>query len=223
MRSGRTRRSTWTSSRRRRRNSGADPVMSAEPSFQDLIRQVRAGDQQAAAALVKTYEPAIRRAVRVRLVDERLCRVFDSMDVCQSVLGSFFVRAALGQYELEKPEDLLRLLTTMARNKLANAVRRQRTERRDQRRVEAVGVEEGEYADPGTSPSQNALRRDLLEEVRRRLPPQERQLQQLRDRGLEWAEIAAQVGGNAEALRKRLARAIDEVTEQLGLDEPPQD
>src|SRR5262249_47731456 len=101
-----------------------------------------------------------------------------------------------------------------------NAVRQQRTEGRDQRRVESAGIEEGEHADPGTSPSQHALRRDLLEEVLRRLPPQERQLQQLREQGLEWAEIAAQVGGNAEALRKRLARAIDEVAEQLGLDEP---
>ena len=40
------------------------------------------------------------------------------MDICQSVLGSFFVRAATGQYKLETPEHLLKLLTTMARNKL---------------------------------------------------------------------------------------------------------
>ena len=56
--------------------------------------------------------------LRVRLVDTRLNRLLDSMDICQSVLASFFVRAALGQYELETPEQLLKLLATMTRNKL---------------------------------------------------------------------------------------------------------
>src|SRR5207253_5181912 len=78
--------------------------------FRDLIRRVRAGDEAAAAELVQHYEPYIRRAVRVRLVDPRLKRLVDSVDVCQSVLASFFVRAALGQYDLETPEQLLKLL-----------------------------------------------------------------------------------------------------------------
>ena len=69
--------------------------------------------KQAAAELVRHYEPAIRRAVRVRLVDTRLNRLLDSMDICQSVMASFFVRAALGQYELNTPDQLLRLLATM--------------------------------------------------------------------------------------------------------------
>jgi hypothetical protein len=34
------------------------------------------------------------------------------------VLGSFFVRAALGQYELNRPEQLFKLLASMAHNKL---------------------------------------------------------------------------------------------------------
>jgi hypothetical protein len=29
--------------------------------------------------------------------DRRICRLFDSMDICQSVLKSFFVRTAAGQ------------------------------------------------------------------------------------------------------------------------------
>ena len=36
-------------------------------------------------------EPAIRRQ-RVRLADARLGNLLDSMDICQSVLKSFFVR-----------------------------------------------------------------------------------------------------------------------------------
>src|SRR5580704_2314877 len=104
--------------------------------FQVLLRRVRAGDAQAATELVRRYEPAIRRAARVRLVDTRLNRLLDSTDICQSVLASFFVRVGLGQYELETPEQLLKLLATMTRNKLANQVKGHRAVRRDFRRVE---------------------------------------------------------------------------------------
>src|SRR4051794_7874124 len=95
-----------------------------EPTpYDELIRRVRARDEDAAAELIRRYEPAIRRAVRVRLADARLGSLLDSMDICQSVLKSFFVRAATGQYELETPEQLLKLLATMARNKLTNRAR----------------------------------------------------------------------------------------------------
>src|SRR3954469_24678427 len=102
--------------------------------FQDLIRRVRAGDDAAATELVRIYEPAIRRAARVRLGDSRLRRLFDSMDICQSVLASFFVRAAMGQYELDQPDQLLKLLTRMATNKLANQAHHHRARCRDYRR-----------------------------------------------------------------------------------------
>jgi RNA polymerase sigma-70 factor (ECF subfamily) len=95
---------------------------------------VRAGD--ADAAVVRRYEPEIRRAVRLRLTDPSLRRVLDSMDVCQSVLASFFVRAAAGQFDLEEPSQLLRLLVVMARNKLRDQVSYHRAARRDQRRLE---------------------------------------------------------------------------------------
>src|SRR3954447_13653258 len=99
-------------------------------AFQELTRGVGAGDEDAATELVRTYEPAVRRAVRLRLGDTRLARAFDSQDVCQSVLASFFVRASLGQYDLDRPEQLLRLLAAMARNKLTDQVNHQRAARR---------------------------------------------------------------------------------------------
>ena len=80
--------------------------MADENHFQELIQRVRAGDQAAAQELVTRYESKIRRVVRVKL-DTRLQRHFDSMDICQSVLASFFVRAALGQYEIKTPEEVM--------------------------------------------------------------------------------------------------------------------
>jgi RNA polymerase sigma-70 factor (ECF subfamily) len=61
----------------------------AEPaSFQDLIRRIRAGDPEAAAELVRRYEPTIRRAVRVRLVDARLGALLDSLGAAISKRSS---------------------------------------------------------------------------------------------------------------------------------------
>jgi RNA polymerase sigma-70 factor (ECF subfamily) len=195
--------------------------MPEAPSFEELIRRVRAWDQEAAAELVRRYEPAIRRAVRFRLADARLGNLFDSMDICQSVLRSFFVRAASSQYDLETPEQVLKLLKAMARNKLAFQARKQHSLRRDNRRASTIGDEGSRLVAPGDSPSTPIVVRDLQEEIRRRLTPDEWQLLDLRKQGHDWAAIAAQVGGGAESLRKKLARAIDRVAQELGLDDEP--
>src|SRR5262245_284793 len=112
--------------------------MADDSTFADFIKRIRAGDADAAEELVRRYEPAVRLEVSRRLGDRRLRRLFDSMDVCQSVLASFFLRAAAGQYELGQPTQLIRLLVAMARNKVAHQVRDQRRARRDYRRAEAL-------------------------------------------------------------------------------------
>jgi RNA polymerase sigma-70 factor (ECF subfamily) len=185
-------------------------------AFADFIRRIRAGDDQAARELVQLYEPVIRREVRLRLRDLRLASRFDWTDICQSVMVSFFVRAAAGQYDLEQPDQLLRLLVVMTRHKLTQQVRRHRSDRRDYRRLEArdpAHLAGRSAAVP--SPSRLVAGRELLEEYRRRLSVEERWLADLRAQGYEWAEIAARLGGTAEACRKQLARAIDRVEQQL--------
>jgi RNA polymerase sigma-70 factor (ECF subfamily) len=196
--------------------------MSEDPSFADLIRRVRAGDEMAATELVGRYEPAIRRSARVRL-NPRLRQACDSMDLTQAVLGSFFVRVAAGQFELDTPEQLLKLLSTMVRNKLSKLARHEQAARRDHRRVAGGTAEEHEVAADQASPSRQVSARELLEEVQRRLPPEERQLLQLKQQGLDWAAIAASMGGTPEARRKQLARAVDRHCKDLGLDEADSD
>jgi RNA polymerase sigma-70 factor (ECF subfamily) len=192
--------------------------MSDDSTFADFLRRVRAGDEKAAAELVRRYESAIRLEVRMRLADSRLRRVLDSMDLCQSVLASFFVRAAAGQYDLDRPEQLVRLLVTIARNKVVHQARRQQSQRRDVRRdVEADwAVYEPAGADP--SPSRVVSGRELLAELRRRLTPEELRVADLRAEGRPWAEIAAELGGTAQARRKQLARALDRVAAQVDLE-----
>jgi RNA polymerase sigma-70 factor (ECF subfamily) len=191
------------------------------PTFDELIRRVRTGDQDAATELVRRYEPAVRRAVRFRLANVRLGTLLDSMDICQSMMASFFIRAASGQYELKTPEQVLKLLTAMARNKLNSQARKQHAKRRQSRGGAAVDQDEERFVAAGQSPSVEVATRDLLQEVHRRLSPDEWRLLEMRNQGYDWSAIASEIGGGAEALRRRLSRALDRIASQLGLDEAP--
>jgi RNA polymerase sigma-70 factor (ECF subfamily) len=194
----------------------ASAVLPSVTTFHRLIGRVRTGDQDAAAELVRLYEPAIRRAARVRLVDSHLRRLFDSMDIAQSVFASFFIRAALGKYELENADQLLRLLVTMSRKKLVDHVRQQQAARRNYRRATAL---QDEPIDVRADPGRQVATQDLLHAFRARLSADERRLAELRGQGWGWDRIAAEVGRSADALRKQLTRAIERVARELGLDE----
>jgi RNA polymerase sigma factor (sigma-70 family) len=187
-------------------------------AFLDLVRRVRAGDQAACAELLRRYEPAIRVAVRGRLTDAGLRRLLDSMDICQSVLANFFVRATAGEFELDRPEQLVRLLVTMARNRVTDHALREQAARRDHRRTEPA-ADGQQFVDPGPSPSEEVSGKELLEAFRSKLSAQERFLADQRALGRPWAELAAEVGGTADALRVRLERAINRVTRELRLAE----
>ena len=193
--------------------------MSDPNTFADFLRRIRAGDQQAAAELVRRYEPLIRREVRLHLEDQRLGRLFDSMDVCQSVLASFFLRTAAGEYDLDQPEQLVGLLVRMARNKLASAARRQSRQKRDHRRAVGGGDALDRLPATGDSPSELVAGRELLQRLLALLKEEERQLVELRGQGLAWADVAERLGGTAQARRMQLARTLDRVGRELGLEE----
>lgn len=192
--------------------------MADDTSFQDLIRQVRAGDEKAAAELVRRYEQPIRVIARAQLSDPRLRRLLDSMDICQSVLANFFARAAMGQFDLERPENVLKLLATMARNKVKNHAAQQQAARRDCRRVQAGADELIAQVADGPTPSRVVANQELLHELRRRLTDDERVLADERAQGRAWDEIAAERGGSPDGLRMQLRRALDRVTRELGLE-----
>jgi RNA polymerase sigma-70 factor (ECF subfamily) len=188
-----------------------------ELTFLELVRRVRAGDEAASAELVLRYEPAIRIAVRGRLTDPGLRRLCDSMDICQSVLANFFVRAAAGEFELHKPEQLIRLLATMARNRVTDHALKQQAARRDYRRIDRCADHADNLVDVGLSPSDEVSLNELLQAFQGRLSAEERYLADQRALGRPWAQIAAEVGDKADVLRVRLQRAINRVTRELRL------
>ena len=121
-------------------------------------------------------------------------------------MASFFLRAATGQYELEQPTQLVKLLVGITRNKLAAQARKQRASRRDHRRVQALDLATCDVATTEASPSQVIAGRELLEAFRQRLRPEEQQL----------ADLRAQ----ADEKQDRYAlETMERVAKELGLDE----
>jgi RNA polymerase sigma-70 factor (ECF subfamily) len=188
--------------------------------YVDFIRRIRSGDERAAEELIRRYEPEIRLEIRtlLRLRDPRLRRLFDSMDICQSVMASFFVRAAVGEFDLDEPSQLIRLLVGMARNRLAERVRFHQRHRRDVRRSGASAPEEWSIPAEAETPSEVVSRRELLAMFRGRLSEEERKVADLRSQGHDWAAVAQQLGGTPEGRRKQLSRAVARVGQELGLD-----
>jgi RNA polymerase sigma-70 factor (ECF subfamily) len=170
--------------------------------FDQFLSALRAGDDQAAAELVRRYEPLLRRVVRMRLTDPRLRRAFDSLDVCQSVLAHFF--AEVDALDVNTEGHLRKLLVRMASNKLIDKVRREAHH--------AGGLPaEWEPAAASPSPSQVVAQQDLLEAIQRQLSARERWLAEQRALGKSWVELARQTGETTDALRMTHARALARV------------
>jgi DNA-directed RNA polymerase specialized sigma24 family protein len=193
--------------------------LSDPSSFVSLIERLRRGDNEAARTLLARYEPVLRRIVAMRLLDRKLRGVVDTEDICQSVLGSFFVRLGLGQYEIAEESDLLRLLATMVRNKVVSKKRRRTLEQRDDVQITLKERMAENRAVSESSPSACLTYEELLREAEGMLSPKERELIALRKQGLGWIEIGCRLSEDPECLRKRMARTMDLVIEQLGLDE----
>jgi DNA-directed RNA polymerase specialized sigma24 family protein len=191
--------------------------------FQELLRRARAGDQASAAALTRQVEPELKKVVRQRLRGLRLARVLDPTDICQSVLTALFSGLAAGRFVLDEPRHLLRLVVRMAQNRVRDEARRHRADRRDSRRTEDApgGNRVHSLLDARPTPSKIVGGKELVEEIYRRLSPAERYLTEQRVLGRSWAALGAELNESPEALRKRLARAVQEITRQLGLGGPP--
>ena len=193
--------------------------MDSPVDFADLMRQVRAGDAEAAAKLIQHYDAELRIIARVRLNDPGLRRVMDSMDICQSVLANFFVRVSHGQFELDSPEQLLKLLASMIRNKVTDHARRQKADRRDFRRTAGADAYEVDVAGRQETPSQIVSAKELAQACHERFTSDERDLIEQRKLGRGWDDLGQEFGVSPDALRKKVTRAVDRVAHEVGLDE----
>jgi len=186
--------------------------------FRGLLQQASGGDEDAATELVRQYEPELRRLVRFWLMDSPLRRLIDSVDVAQSVFARFFVSLRTGQFDLNEPRQMIKLLITMARYRVADQVRRQSAQKRGGGlHFERNPIVLDGLSDHRGDPGESIANADLAEAIRERLSADVRNIIEQRLTGREWADLADEFNASPNALRKRCARAMDQAAAELGL------
>ncbi len=190
----------------------------SEPSgFPELIRLARCGDEDAATRLTREFEPFILRFVRFRMRirsdHQRLRPELDSAEICQSIFKSLFVGLRRGRFELGQPDQLRKLLSAMVRLKVANRARRPNVTLREVLDVDAPR----QRVDSGSGPEKAVDDKELLDTILKRFAADELDLLIRRLDEQPWPAIAEAAGGTAEALRKKLTRALERVRDHPAL------
>jgi DNA-directed RNA polymerase specialized sigma24 family protein len=186
--------------------------MNPTEEFQRLMERVGANDEAAIADLVQRFEPEIRIMVRswLRPWELNLRKVFDSADICQSVLAWFFLKDATKRYDLSSPDDLFKMFRVMVRNRVFYHVRKCKNDKRSSQVMD-------ELASSDVSPDQIVAAKELREAIVSRLNAEEADLVQRRLNGATWEDICAVVGGTPDARRMQLARATKRLATQMSL------
>jgi RNA polymerase sigma factor (sigma-70 family) len=187
----------------------------AVESIELLLDRVRGGDEAAARQLLESFEPHVRRVVRMRLPQVMRAK-FDSMDFVQSVWGDFFGRLHRGEIHFQTSKQLARFLVLAAQAKVANEFRRRLlTEKFDLNKEVALDSQVRAIAlrslDP--SPSQQAVANECLSDLLRGRPELHQRVLRLRGQGFTFAEIAAETGIDERSAR----RILHGVEKELGL------
>jgi RNA polymerase sigma-70 factor (ECF subfamily) len=180
-----------------------------------LLTRAAEGDQSAWGTLVRRHSPGLRRRIAA-LIGPRIRSKVDPEDVLQA--GWMAALRRLPEY-VRKPGTTFRSwMTGLARQAYWDILRGLRTKQRQTDREVGLGACPPP-PDEGTSPSGAASRAERVARVRQALAPlkpHEREVLELRHfQQMSFAEIAAALGINEDAARKRYNRALARVMKTL--------
>ena len=177
----------------------------------DLLRQVREGDEQAAAELFDRYVDRLQALARQRL-SPKLARRLDPEDVVQSVYRSFFHHARDGRYRISESGDLWRLLAAITVNKVRNqakhhaaAKRTTAAERSCARSGSILGIPP-EAMTEAPSPVEANVLVEAMEDAMARLPSEYHRILQMQLQGRSAAEIAGEISCSERKVHRARGR-----------------
>ena len=176
---------------------------SALPEFNGtaIIDRIFAGDASAEEELIARFQQRVRLYVAVRTSHPDYADEVTQETMLAAVL-------ALREGKVREPEHLAAFILGIARNQLADAIRKQA-------RRKTMPLPEG-YDCPAPNSEQDP---ELVESARKEietLEPGDRRILWLTlIDGFKPGEIAAQVGMSAELVRQRKSRALRKIVERL--------
>ncbi len=138
----------------------------------------------------------------------------ESLDVCQSVAKSFVDDMAAGKLQFDNEAAVAGYLQKVVKSKLAELAREDRAQKRGGGLGPQALHESGIEADDASALDRLA-QDEQWQRVMDALSDHERALIALRRRGLEWPQIAEQLGRDPAALRQQFSRLQKRVTDDL--------
>jgi RNA polymerase sigma factor (sigma-70 family) len=186
----------------------------AAASFSDFLAQLQARDDTATTGFVGLYRPIILRLARRRLRQYHLSRLLDPEDIAQEVFAKFYQRV-LGKRDLAGPQELHRLLPTMAINLIRDAVRGAGRLRRGSARPTKEESHLQLIASAEHEPSYDLEIEEEIEEIHKLMSEEEWSLAWARASGKSWRQLAKQFGQSANTLRMRHSRALAHVRDEM--------
>lgn len=175
----------------------------------------RQGDEAAAQHLFDRYVNQVVALARRHLSRPIAARV-DAEDIAQSVFRTFFHRARQGQFQVEAPEDLCKLLARITVHKTIRQIAFHKRAKRD------VTAETGETQEmllnrlaKGPTPEEALALIEQLQQILSHLKPIDRQVLELRMEGYKNLEIADKLGISDRKIR-RLMERLRGLADQVG-------
>lgn len=198
--------------------------MSDDPaSFDDLMVQLRAGEEQAATAIFQRFANRLVGLARGRL-NADLRRKVDPEDVLQSVFKSFFRRHAETPFDFAGWDSIWAVLIVLTVRKCGRRVETFHAAKRDARReVPLPGGGESSWGqDPAgrePTPAEVAMLTETLEALMRDLDEHARRILSLRLQGYQIAEIAGEVGLTERTVQRAMRKVRDRLDAMRAADE----
>ncbi|MDB5338146.1 MAG: polymerase sigma factor, sigma-70 family [Planctomycetaceae bacterium] len=184
--------------------------------FAELLARVRDGDEAATTRLVERYEARVRLTARV-LLGPALRPHLDSVDIAQSVHRTLLFGLKHDKFDLNSSDQLLALLLTVVRRKVAHQWRKAQRQRRLSSAPDTVESPVSLLASmvsPQIDPAGSAAINDSITQLLQGLDGTDRQAIELRLTGYSTVEVAAELGLDARVLRARFSRLRQRLRER---------
>jgi len=184
-----------------------------------LLNRWRSGDEDAARELFQIYEERLLGLARQR-ISQRFGSRLDPEDVVQSVFRTFFTRSKEGKFQVEKADDVWKLLARITVHKTFRQIAFHRAAKRNVNMEKAQGDDPQDYVlsllDRGPTPEMANQFLDQVEHLVNRLSPNHREILELRMQGYKDVEIAKKLNVSDRTIRRAMEQ-VRHCAEQGGL------
>ena len=191
--------------------------MAQDPTFDELVARLRAGDEDAATAIFNRYVRRLVGLARTRL-DPLTRQKVDPEDVANSALGSFFRAYAEGKFELDGWDSLWEVLLVITLRKCGRRVEYFRAKRRNAAQEVPAGSDEDDVLTWAAiahepTPEEAAMLSETVEQVMLGLHERERPILVLALQGYSLLEISEQVRRTERTVYRVMRRIKDKLEE----------